>query len=305
MQGPSLQVGAPFSMTLCANTYQNTAAKQLLGCAGTGAALLVTEGFWQQASHCPCRFFLTYTLSFATAGVMTSLSLHQICAFSVTLGIPVHQCTKTFCILRQCVDRVFVLKGNHSCYGRTIEQADDLIAQVCAAYPAKLHYLNKAASEFDHDFVILGCTLWSHVIGIQRLMVLSMLADNHHITGWSVARNNEVHAAELAWLKSAIAKVEAAGKQAVVLTHHAPSCHGTSAPEHTKSPISSAFGSDLEYLLKPPVVLWMFGHTHYSSDQHINGVRVCSNQVGYPNDGVSFDPGFTVQLASPSLVVGS
>ena len=103
---------------------------------------------------------------------------------------------------------------------------------------------------------------------------------SYHI--WSVTRNNEVHAAELEWLQSAIANVKAAGKKAIVLTHHAPSCCGTSAPEHINSPISSAFGSNLEYILKPPVVLWMFGHTHYSSDQQINGVRVCSNQVLTP-----------------------
>lgn len=219
----------------------------------------------------------------------------------MTLGTPAQLHTKTFCTLRQKrFDQVFVLKGNHSCYGRSLEEADDLIAQACAAYSTKLHYLNKTVFDLDQNYVILGCTLWSHVLGRQRLMVLSMLADSHHITRWSVTLNNEVHAAELEWLRSEIAKVKASGRQALVLTHHAPSCRGTSAPEHINSPISSAFGSDIEYLLKPPIVLWMFGHTHYSSDQHINGVRLCSDQVGYPNEGVNFDPGFTVQLASPA-----
>ncbi|MCJ1242530.1 hypothetical protein MMC14_010538 [Varicellaria rhodocarpa] len=177
-----------------------------------------------------------------------------------------------------------------------MEEADHLIAEVCAAHPAKLHYLNKSSYEVNDTFVILGCTLWSHVTNKQRLMVYSMLADHRCITQWSVARNNEVHAAELAWLKAALAQIEEAGKKAIVLTHHAPSCRGTSAPEHNDSPISSAFGTDLDYLLKPPIVLWMFGHTHHSSDQCINGVRVCSNQLDYPNEKVDFDPGFAVQL---------
>lgn len=197
-------------------------------------------------------------------------------------------------------DRVFVIKGNHSCYGRTVEEADNLIAQVCAEHPGKLLYLNKTAFNFDQNYAILGCTLWSHVTPQQRLMVYSMVADHRYITEWSVTRNNEVHAAELEWLQSAIAQLEQAGKQAIVMTHHAPTCHGTSAPEHENSPISSAFATGLEYLLKPPVVLWMFGHTHFSSDQQINGVQVCSNQVGYPSEGVSFDPAFTKQLNLPS-----
>ena len=195
--------------------------------------------------------------------------------------------------------RVFVLKGNHSCYGQTVEEADSLIAQVCASHPSKLFYLSKTTHALDQNFVILGCTLWSHVTTQQRLMVNSMVADHRYITNWSVKRNNQVHAAELEWLESAIAQVKQAGKQAIVMTHHAPACHGTSAPEHENSPISSAFGTDLEYLLKPPVVLWMFGHTHFSSNQQINGVQVCSNQVGYPNEGVSFDPAFTVQVSLP------
>lgn len=196
---------------------------------------------------------------------------------------------------QQC-NQVFVLKGNHSCYGRTVDQADELIAQVCAAYPTKLHYLNKTAIDLESDYVILGCTLWSHVTNKQRLMVYSMLADHRYITNWSVNHNNAAHAAELDWLKSSIASVKAAGKQAIVLTHHAPSFHGTFAPEHASSPISSAFSTELEYLLNPPVVLWMFGHTHYTSDQCINGIRLCSNQVGYPHEGVKYDPAFTVQL---------
>jgi len=193
-------------------------------------------------------------------------------------------------------EQVFVLKGNHSCYGRTLEEADALITEVCAAYPDKLNFLNRTAIDLDDDHVILGCTLWSHVLDGQRLTVMSMLADHKHIQGWSVDRNNEVHAAELAWLQEEIAKVEAAEKLAIVLTHHAPSFNRTAAPEHKNSALSSAFCTDLEYMCKLPVVLWMFGHTHYSSDQRINGVRVCSNQAGYPGEGVRWNPGFKVQL---------
>ena len=196
----------------------------------------------------------------------------------------------------QRFDQVFVLKGNHSCYGRTPEEADALISQVCAAYPAKLKYLHKTAISLNEDYVILGCTLWSHVTNEQRPMVAAMLADHQHIHGWSVTRNNEVHAKELAWLQGEIAKVEAAEKLAVVLTHHAPSFNRTAAPQHKNSTLSSAFCTDLEFMFKLPVVLWMYGHTHFSNDQRINGMRLCSNQVGYPGEEVKFNPGFKVQL---------
>lgn len=193
-------------------------------------------------------------------------------------------------------EQVFILKGNHSCYGRTLEEADALISQVCAAFPDQLKYLNQTAIDLNKDYVILGCTLWSHVLDSQQLPVKSMLADHKHIKGWSVELNNEVHASEAAWLKAEIANVEAADKLAIALTHHAPSFNGTCAPEHKNSPLSSAFCTDLEHMCKLPVVLWMLGHTHYSSDRYINGTRLCSNQVGYPGEGVQHDLGFSVQL---------
>jgi len=34
-------------------------------------------------------------------------------------------------------------------------------------------------------------------------------------------------------------------------------------------------------MMNKPIVCWCFGHTHYSSDQIINGVRLVSNQLGY------------------------
>lgn len=193
-------------------------------------------------------------------------------------------------------EKVFVLKGNHSCYGRTPEQADALICAVCAAHPAKLKYLNKTAVDLSKDYVVLGCTLWSHVLDEQRAMVTAMLADHRHIDGWSVSRNNEVHAAEMAWLQAEVAKVEAAEKLAIVLTHHAPSFHRTAAPQHKSSRLSSAFCTDLESMFKLPIVLWMYGHTHFSNDQYMHGMRLCSNQIGYPGEGVKFNPGFKVEL---------
>jgi len=160
----------------------------------------------------------------------------------------------------------------------------------------KLKYLNKTAIDLNEDYVVLGCTLWSHVLDEQRAMVTAVFADYCHIKGWSVARNNKVHAAELAWLQAEVAKVEAAEKVAIVLTHHAPSFHRTAAPQHKNSPLSSAVCTDLESMFKLPIVLWMYGHTHFSNDQYMHGMRLCSNQIGYPGEGVKFNPGFKVEL---------
>jgi hypothetical protein len=105
----------------------------------------------------------------------------------------------------------------------------------------------------------------------------------------------------LAWLKAEIQEAKNKGEKVVIFTHHAPSVNGTSAPRYAGSANNCAFASNLEYMMGDPVLLWAFGHTHYSSDQNINGTRVVSNQVGYITmaEKSQFVPGQVVSVPSP------
>ena len=71
----------------------------------------------------------------------------------------------------------------------------------------------------------------------------------------------------------------------VVITHHAPTAVDTI--EDIDDPMSLRAttrldSTRLEYLLKPPLAAWIFGHTHKNRDAVVGGgVRVVSNQLGY------------------------
>jgi len=134
----------------------------------------------------------------------------------------------------------------------------------------------------DSSIRILGCTLWSHVPPQSEEAVAGGLTDyraikvsndstaasdggeSHVVT---VSDTNKWHATELKWLKEALETAKTDCKRVVVMTHHAPSLHGTGAPAHSGSDIESGFGTSLEDLLCSPVVAWLFGHTHWSSWQ--------------------------------------
>lgn len=214
------------------------------------------------------------------------------------IGDPASDMYETF-LLQQAArfDKVFVLAGNHEYYQHSPEECIGLIEQACSKAP-QLIFLNQTSYDLGEDYVVLGCTLWSEVLDYELADVSLYLADYRHIQGWSVWRNNHQHAKERAWLEKELKKVEALEKLAVVLTHHAPTFRLTSAPEHRGSDISSAFATDLESLLTLPVVMWAFGHTHFSSDQYLHGAcRLVSNQVGYPHEkGVGYQAGFQVEL---------
>lgn len=193
-------------------------------------------------------------------------------------------------------DKVFVIAGNHEHYGKTLEECHDCIARVCSKVPDRLIYLDCDYYDLD-EYCVLGATLWSHVTPQQTRDVQCFIADHRCIKEWGVQQNNQKHAEERDWLLHQIRMTEREGRKAIVLTHHAPSIRGTSAPQHENSMLSSAFCTDLRHLLAPPVVLWAFGHTHYCSDQYVNGVRLVSNQSGYPGEATGlFNPAKVLQL---------
>merc|ERR1711933_402572 len=104
-------------------------------------------------------------------------------------------------------------------------------------------------------------------------------------------RTSQWHVESVRWLQSEIAQIEADGCHCIgVLTHHTPSMHGTSAPEHETpgNTVNHAFSTDLSELLRlPSVKLWAYGHTHYNNDQLIHGTRLVSNQLGYVGEGIA------------------
>ncbi|PWY78552.1 hypothetical protein BO94DRAFT_558852 [Aspergillus sclerotioniger CBS 115572] len=130
---------------------------------------------------------------------------------------------------------------------------------------------------------ILGCTLWSKV-PYELTDVISK-----KIEGWSVDDHNASQDSDLAWLLEEIHLIHKENEKAenrskkrsiLVVTHHAPLLQRTSSPQHAQNPWSVAFETDI-LSQTPDGVVWVFGHTHHTTDFKEGGVRVVSNQRGY------------------------
>ncbi|KAL4903031.1 hypothetical protein BDW74DRAFT_180320 [Aspergillus multicolor] len=131
--------------------------------------------------------------------------------------------------------------------------------------------------------------------------------DYRKIEGWNVDTHNRAHAADPTWLQKQIRLIKEEGgtRKIAVVTHHAPMTKRTSEPQHAGSAVSSAFATDL--LIKSRlrngewggVKLWVFGHTHFSTDFEKGKIRVVSNQRGYGMPWMKekdFDVGKVVHL---------
>lgn len=80
----------------------------------------------------------------------------------------------------------------------------------------------------------------------------------------------------------------------VVVSHTAPSPR-CAHPHYGLDTLSACFVVDMEALIDPRrVQLWVHGHTHANTDLVINGVRVVSNQRGYPGELLPEGPAFAM-----------
>jgi predicted phosphodiesterase len=191
--------------------------------------------------------------------------------------------------------KVFLVIGNHELYGLTfttgLEQARKLeLEPILKGRMVLLH--QKRFDVPNSSISILGCTLWSKIPDDAQQVVQMKVADFWKITDWSAASHNAAYETDLSWLKNQVAELQKASESSpkkksperttVIITHHAPSTQKTADPMHDNSPLTSAFATDLlngeDW---PNVKLWVFGHTHFTTEFKKDGIKVVSNQRGY------------------------
>ncbi len=105
-----------------------------------------------------------------------------------------------------------------------------------------------------------------------------------------------LHLAARDWLADRLA--EPFEGKTVVVTHHLPH-RGSINRQFHGHPLNPAFASHLQDLVRPPVSLWVHGHTHCSCDyMPVAGTRVICNPRGYgPGDlNPEFNPYLTVEI---------
>ncbi|RDA94627.1 hypothetical protein CP533_2399 [Ophiocordyceps camponoti-saundersi (nom. inval.)] len=193
---------------------------------------------------------------------------------------------------------VFLVLGNHEFYGLDyksgLAQARRLVSEPSLADTVVL--LHRARwDDPDSNLTILGCTLWSDVPEHCRAVVEARIKDFSKISAWTVQKHNEAHADDLAWLRHQVDQLgngmeNNERRLVVVATHHAPCLEGTSHPDHTGNPWVSAFATDLLTDRGwDGVDVWVFGHTHYSTDFVLpSGTRL--------KEARQFNPGMAITL---------
>lgn len=190
-------------------------------------------------------------------------------------------------------ETVFLVLGNHEFYKESFTTALEKAKQLERepSLNGRLILLHQRRYDIpDSHVTILGCTLWSKVPIDAKDIVKSKIQNFRQIQDWTIDDHNAAHDADHAWLLREIQSIckenqklrkQDQPRSILVVTHHAPSLRKTSSPRHENNPWSCAFGTDLLSHTAVGVKVWVFGHTHYTTEFVYRGTNVVSNQRGY------------------------
>lgn len=200
---------------------------------------------------------------------------------------------------------VIYVVGNHEFYGGQMSEVLVTLREAAARLGVYL---------LDTDEVVLGgtrflgATLWTDfaLYGAGPRLLQAMNDARQEMTDFRLIRHSraelfrpeharEIHLAQVRWLDGKLTEIF--DGPTVVVTHYLP--HRRSIhPKYEGDRLNPAFASDLERLVKPPVTLWIHGHTHESFDYALNGAHIACNPRGYlpmePNP--AFDPRFVIEV---------
>jgi len=182
---------------------------------------------------------------------------------------------------------VYVM-GNHEFYDDDIDAVLKRARREAAALG--IHLLEKDQAVID-GVRFLGTTLWADFeVEEPRLpRVVALRHASATMPDFRVIRyrgetlsaevTREFHRASRQWLGERLA--EPFVGDTVVVTHHMPH-RGSIHRRFHRDPLNPAFVSHMPELVRPPVNLWIHGHTHCSCDyEPVEGTRVLCNPRGY------------------------
>ena len=221
---------------------------------------------------------------------------------------------------------IFHVPGNHEYYtvgnknielSDTVPGIDSKLKKFCNTFK-NVFYLNNNTVRLNIDnqtYVIIGSTLWSHVLQKNRKEMGSLMNDYTHIYMPNVSNTQKpdqikdienqkhlvrkytiddmtnIHEKSVRYIKKEMKKVKP-NEIAILLTHHKPV-----RDVDISDIVSQAYETDLkDIIIKRPFKLACFGHTHIKYDKIINNVRIVSNPKGYISQKTMYNAAFVIEV---------
>jgi predicted phosphodiesterase len=176
-------------------------------------------------------------------------------------------------------EKIFLIFGNHEYYEQNefIEETNNKIKLFLQKNNLnKISFLNNS-SEFYKEYLFVGSTLWSHISNKKYTT-----NDLKYIENMTIDKYNELHKDAISFIKSEIESNK--DKNIIMLTHFLPSYKLIDEKYEAYYQYNQYFASHNDDFINSPVVLWIYGHTHYPNTSIINNITLVCNPIGYPGE---------------------
>jgi len=175
-------------------------------------------------------------------------------------------------------DQIYFVPGNHDydCGpfydSAKILRYEQLLHDICSKYP-NITILNNSFATHGDNTIIAGTTLWCNPV-LRPNITYDIKKYHEHI---------KIHNRDVEWIKKLCERYQ--DKNIVMLSHFVPT-YKLIEPKYLERGIHkvSTFATDLEYLIKNPIVAWLCGHTHSVSQTYVNNIFCAVNAWGYPSE---------------------
>ena len=215
-----------------------------------------------------------------------SVSSHVVvCAGDIGLVNNLPQLKKYFDDVKQTTDNIIWVLGNHEFYNADYPKA--LADAYEFAQKEGIHLLDEALG--TENLVLDGVTFWGSTLwtDLKEEDWFVMRKIGHGMNDFQIIGNS---AKGLGKGFTAMDSVEINKRTRkkinwdadVIVTHHHPLLR-----EHSRFPLSDITYGFCNTGLEQQIIdckakFWMFGHTHDTTSEILNGTHVISNQQGYP-----------------------
>ncbi|CAF0868924.1 unnamed protein product [Adineta ricciae] len=219
-------------------------------------------------------------------------------------------------LLIQCqrFEHIFYVAGNHCFYEGEYEDRLEQLYRL-NNLDSRIHFLQSDTYLLPNKIRILGTILWSHIPEETASHIEKTHADYRRIERvceenrvrfrrkLTVNDTNQWHTQQHFWLLQEIDRARQNHEHVIIITHHAPSRRDTCLQADIDIGHEHAYINDLEAECLDPVRLWVYGHTHRSTDMLINSTRVVSNQLGYQGENCGYRPNMCICLYDDGTVI--
>jgi len=193
---------------------------------------------------------------------------------------------------------IILVAGNHEYWSsnKTHDALKLKLVELASKFK-NVYFLDDASVILD-GVKYIGATLWSD-ISKNSYEVKEGMNDyskiKHYLgNGKNKMKKKIIPSQTLIWHNTSVEYLKKEIKDTeipiIIVTHHLPSFQ--SLKGNSKDGMSSAYATNLEFMIKSPIKLWVHGHNHQTVDYNIGSTRVVCNPLGYPDE----DSGYNSKL---------